>query len=199
MRAAAFLALLIPLGGCELYFGSGDDDDDDCLNGGAAEPGVPAIGQRNPWTGECVYQGGGIPPCSDEPPPDDGFGAPWYDADWGYCYFGCESLGESDCLAADGCRAIYIDAMGFGACWSTALSGPIRGGGCVGLDAEECSRHDDCTALHELKYCPPDSLCAPEPGNWLACQDGPPRRRLRRRRRRRPTAVTASTRRPAST
>ena len=50
------------------------------------------------------------------------------------------------------------EAFGFvyEACWPTAPSGPVRGGGCVGLDAQECSRHDDCVAQHDSDWsaCP---------------------------------------------
>ncbi|HLU68346.1 MAG TPA: hypothetical protein VKZ63_18810, partial [Kofleriaceae bacterium] len=66
---------------------------------------------------------------------------------WGYCESQCTGLDELTCIDTAGCRAIYV-AGAFGDCWSTDQNGPIQGGGCAGLDAYECSRHDDCSAVH---------------------------------------------------
>jgi hypothetical protein len=61
----------------------------------------------------------------------------------------------------------------FAACWATPPTGPIRGGGCGGLDAQTCSLHDDCSAVHFNQFCPPDSLCALTPAEYMYCQDEP--------------------------
>jgi hypothetical protein len=145
-------------GGCNLYF----DDDDPCLFGGgdsgyvdgAAEP---AVGLRNPQTGQCEFLGGGggTPPCDDacgpcpvsEPDP-----APL--PSWGFCESECTGLGESACPATPGCRGAYLvpgeldPGPRFYECWSVDMTGPVQGGGCEGLDAWACSVHDDCIAIH---------------------------------------------------
>src|SRR5690606_35778212 len=110
-------------------------------------------GQRNPETGECVYFGGGggggggcgdpCTPCAE--PAGEADRAP--PPTWGYCESQCTGLDERTCIDTAGCRAIYV-AGAFGDCWSTDQNGPIQGGGCAGLDAYECSRHDDCSAVH---------------------------------------------------
>lgn len=63
----------------------------------------------------------------------------------GACPAAAETASQADCLAADRCRAVYKDGSFF-ACWTTAPSGPIHTGVCVGLDAHECSRHDNCAS-----------------------------------------------------
>jgi len=160
--------VLLPLVGCGLYLG--DDDDDPCAGYDYAEPGIaiPAVGYRDPLNGTCQYYGGGPPydpycpagcPC-----PANGGGAPSPGAqiaapDWAQCDGFCEGLTEGDCKAADSCRAIYgctFDASGactastFAGCWGIPPSGPVAGSSCVGLDAEECSRHNDCSAVHQV-------------------------------------------------
>ena len=175
----ASVLMLCSLGGCELYFGG-----DDCAPTAGGADLAPLPGLRNPWTGECTYGGGGGGgggTCGGDVPAEPG--APWYDSTWGFCDSACTGLDEETCLAADACRAIYVDTRPscanpgtnviFTACWATAQDGPVRGGGCTALDAWECSRHDDCSALHELMPCAPDSLCEAEAASFLACQDEP--------------------------
>lgn len=60
----------------------------------------------------------------------------------------CASIDEAPCLSAVSCRAVYRDGGGYAGCRNTAPSGAVRGGACEGLDAYECSRHDDCVAVH---------------------------------------------------
>ena len=67
--------------------------------------------------------------------------------DFADCGSQCPAVGETACLASDGCRAAYRDGQ-FTACWSTAPSGPLHTGLCAGLDAHACSRHDNCTAWY---------------------------------------------------
>lgn len=146
------------LGGCTFYFG-GDDGDDICAYPAAESDEALAVEAfRNPDTGWCEdwWGGGGGGGCGavgDDP------GAPEPQPDWASCYGFCEGLGEADCLATPTCRAAYLDSgldadcapgfdcggAGFLGCWGTAPSGAIQGA-CEGLDAYQCSRHDDCTA-----------------------------------------------------
>nr|MBA3818940.1 hypothetical protein [Deltaproteobacteria bacterium] len=149
------IATLFLLAGCDLYFDGGDDPP--CAYGGEKEL-APAYEQRNPQTGQCEQFGGGgcderCGPC----PAYDTSGASGDQAaqpDWGSCYSQCEALDESSCVVTAGCRAAYTDfpnedrSPEFRGCWATALSGPVQGGGCVGLDAHACSRHDDCSAYY---------------------------------------------------
>jgi len=172
-------AVLAVTSGCQYYFG---DDDDDCLYGGA-EDRAPALELRNPYTGRCEYDsggGGGGGGCY------EGAGAEIADpidtSDWAVCYGGCEGLDEETCLATPGCRGGYVGSCpegldcddtwyDFYECWGTAPSGPVSDGDCWGLDALECSRHDNCVARHYPIPCPPDSLCDPpyELGNFESC------------------------------
>jgi len=145
MKRLVAVALPVLLAsGCSFY-----TSDDDCQYGG----GAPLfIALRNPVTGQCDGGGGGGDPCNpDKVPPESD--------DWAQCYGACDNLDEQSCLAAPGCRAAYVSSCieGFGCseesvtfygCWGTAPSGPVEGGGCEGLDAYECSRHDDCSAQH---------------------------------------------------
>lgn len=177
---ASLSLLLLGASGCHLYFG---DDDDDCSDYEA----YPWPGNRNPSSGQCEGGGGGGGGgCYDILPAEaDSEGAALYDPyyqDWAMCESGCEWLGEAECRAADACRAIYMPTRCEGAdcvtnevfvaCWGTAPSGAIQGGGCVGLDAYECSRHNDCIAVHEVA--PDDgigwfSYCGDE---VVVCDDG---------------------------
>jgi hypothetical protein len=168
-----YLALLIVLSGCGLYF-DGDDDPPPVCNGYGAE-GAP-LELRDPSTGACTSFGGwtGCDPYTDENC------CPQYAADlaplpdWGYCTSQCTGLDEASCLSAPGCNASYDLAVGapddagtgagFLGCWATAQSGPIEGGGCAGLDAYACSQHDDCSLYYEESAGATKFLqCGPEP------------------------------------
>ncbi len=139
---------------------------------------------RNPDSGQCepFYTGGGggcdacgscydAPTGAESPPPPD----------WAQCYGACESLDESACLAASGCRAAYVGGAFF-QCWGTAPSGPTQGGDCSALGAYECSRHDDCVAHHAAGAPGMFQSCAAEsstsdPGSCVgevACDALPP-------------------------
>ncbi len=168
-----YAAILLLLAGCDLYFGG--DDQPPCANwetgGGAVAPNQ----LRNPDTGLCESTGGGggcyayddvngCTPCAYDlaSPPSQ---------DWGSCYSKCEGLDEQSCLGASGCIAAYdentdyADAPSistFKGCWATAPSGPIQGGGCWELDAQQCSRHDDCSMYYGYgDGIPPNALVAP--------------------------------------
>lgn len=186
MRAPLALAALVLLPACHLYFG-GDDDCPDYggVRGGAAsadEAFDPGRNLRDPQSGTCQYFGGRgsggtqLPcdsrcgPCADEPPPD-GF-EPSEDAaplpTWGLCESACTGLGEDACLAAPGCRGIYSDVVcagdtcvpvRFAECWATDQE-QLPPATCGGLDADNCSRHDDCIAVHE-PTCIGDAITCP--------------------------------------
>lgn len=181
MRSALAIILTAPLlfgAGCMLYFGG---DDDPCAwpatEEGAGEPWELI----NPDTGQCEYFGGDYwcddACCS---------GADLWWPTWGACYSHCTDLDESTCLGTSGCRAAYLDpcrpgderctpgdTAAFYGCWATDTTGPIQGGGCDGLDALECSRHDDCVAIH-LDVCDGDDpgvhACL---GPFSTCRDEP--------------------------
>ena len=141
------LATLMPA--CNLYFG-GDGKPD----AGICNESPPAVAElRDPQSGECqgFSSGGG---CYGYP----GIDIAW--PDWAACYGPCDGLDEATCEATPACRAILVDTCPvcdalvpiqpevFAGCWGTAPSGPIEGGGCAGLDAQTCSEHDDCRAVH---------------------------------------------------
>jgi hypothetical protein len=190
-RVAIAVALFAPATGCSIYFGD-DAGDDVCIRGGeAGDQAFPSPGYRNPDNGVCEYGGGGG--CG----PTDSNGlseAPGALPDWASCESGCEWLAEGDCLAAAQCRGIYTrsflpDSDGDGEadcapespdcgggqvyseCWGIAPSGPATGESCYGLDAYNCSRHNDCIALYDYVANPSgdDNLvlqftsCEPEP------------------------------------
>lgn len=179
MRSLTWLVpltlLTVPLTACT----SGGDDD--CLYGAEDVPALAAP-LRNPESGQCEDWGGG----------GGGGGCDWATGadlapvpDWATCYGYCDSLDETSCLSASGCRAIYAsdcpegsdcftENFTFAGCWGTAPSGPIEGGGCDGLDAQSCSRHDDCVAHHYPGVCPADAPCDPtQVGNFEACAPEP--------------------------
>jgi hypothetical protein len=174
-----FLALLP---GCSVFFGDDDATGDDCstpvpgtnAGDGVALPPPNGGGLRNPTFGDCEFfgcSGGGLDGTGAPPPaPRAATAVP----DWGVCGSPCEMLDEDSCRRADACRAIYVDRcagsnepcarVDFATCWPTAPSGPVRGSECVGLDAQECSRHDDCVAVHF-----PDA--GGQPATFLGCQN----------------------------
>jgi hypothetical protein len=161
LTGAALLAAiaLSTTTGCSIYFG--DDDDDDCDYGyDEYDPG-PSIGYLDPVTGQCHYiggGGGGGGGCGVRPL-DQAEEAPGALPDEALCDTYCSGLDEPSCLATPGCRGGYLDfctgsggdcypVPSFYTCWATAPSGPVQGGDCYLFDPWECSRHDDCLAVH---------------------------------------------------
>ncbi len=148
-----FLLALAALPACNIYWG---DDGDDCEGNGD----VAFSGLRNPENGACESFGGGGGGCyQPQAEADDGARAPL--PDWGECPSACEQLTESDCWAAERCRAVYTvtecpqDALcdepptAFYGCWSIAPSGPAyERVACESLDAYDCSRHNDCVGVY---------------------------------------------------
>jgi hypothetical protein len=143
-------AIAVLLAGCDLYFGGGGDDvvDPPCEYGSGASV---AYEVRNPHNGRCEQQSGGGGWCDDRCIPCDDHGIA---QDWGACYGHCFGLPETACWTTSGCYAAYQDDLDdntrreFWGCWNTPPSGPVQGGGCANLDAYECSRHDDCSAVY---------------------------------------------------
>lgn len=172
------VCVLLVLGGC-LY----DEKPPVCNYGIAKEP--PAQEFRDPQTGVCQPFGGGgcgngCGPCAQ--------GAAIAVPDWGACAGKCDALAEQACLAEPGCHAAYQHHTNnpsdttpptFWGCWEVAASGPIEGGGCAGLDAQTCSRHDDCIEIYSTVNEPPPGTgfesCAAEPAQTcsnLTCATG---------------------------
>lgn len=148
--------------GCTLYFG--DDTGDDCqFDFGAADAEV-AAGLRNPQTNQCDFFGGGGGGCGDDTPAgaeSDSFQPS--PNDWAQCFTECEQLDETQCFAADRCRATYLQCppgadcfRQFSGCVGIAPSGPATGEACQGLDAYGCSRHNDCVAIYGTTDLPND-------------------------------------------
>lgn len=185
MKTTAALAFLsiFSLTGCDLWFGQNHCDD----SFGAAD--FEAIGVLDPQTAQCIDQGGGGGGgiCGDFA--DDAL-EPVPQQDFALCYSQCTELTEDECLTAPGCRAGYVSdcpegwdcdstTYTFHECWATAPSGPVQGA-CSGLDAYECSRHDDCIAYHyQGTACDGGTgsgNCLPDPtpglvGNFELCVD----------------------------
>lgn len=126
--------LVLAVAACDLYVDSpaGEDDCWDSPYG--------SVELRDPATGACVLFS--PEPCGTGEVPD-----------WGLCDSACEAItSEAACRAATGCRAVYVldgETLRFDACWATGV--PTAGGtlgDCVGLEADACSRREDCSAVH---------------------------------------------------
>lgn len=156
LRLALALALSIPLASACIY------ENNECLDTPTTD-GFPAPLLRNPNSGQCESfggggGGGGGNNCGDYDTQPADQEAPIFYPDWGVCYENCESLSEDDCLAATQCRGTYLseDAIDelsptapvFNECWSISNSGPYSTEGCGTYDAEECARHNECSAVH---------------------------------------------------
>lgn len=166
----AFVAVVLAIApACTIYWGG--DDDIDCPAGGQ-EPGLDP-GLVNPVTLQCETFGGGG--CGCGPCPATEAGGNESDAiafpSWGSCASPCIGLGESECITTPACRTAYDYACLFTdgpcpaltpflGCYPVDTTGPVNGTPCEGLDAWECSRHDDCLGAYS-----PDvgfRICAPE-------------------------------------
>ena len=157
-------------GGCNLHLGD-DGDDDACGDDYDGDDVRPLEGEDsleaplpellNPETLQCeTYGYGYCDPCYEDCPdiPADPVPVPT----WAYCNGACDALAEADCRLATECRATYDYGCYTGTgpcsaltpflgCHGVDMTGPVDGGGCVGLDAQDCSRHNDCLALHSLQ------------------------------------------------
>tara|TARA_R110002073_G_scaffold123819_1_gene267620 strand:- start:15614 stop:16447 length:834 start_codon:yes stop_codon:yes gene_type:complete len=130
----------------------------------------PLPGLRNPYTGQCDYYGGGGGggggnggSCGDFGGSTEPAGDRAPIPDWGICDGFCESLVEDDCLQAEECRGAYSDPCldgsdgqcefvepAFYQCWAVSPGDGYSEEGCSTYDAEECSRHNECSAVHAI-------------------------------------------------
>ena len=178
---------VLPLGACNLYF-SGGDDPEPCEFGGGTNDAPSTDFEdapqqlRNPQTGQCesFFGGGGGWTCDDTcgpcPAGSDSAGTPIFIPSWGVCEGMCNGLDENTCLATNACRGIYTGA-GFQECWQTDqdVPTPKTPVDCNGLEAQECSRFDYCSALHRGscegqgadEAGEPAFVCAPE--EFVSC------------------------------
>jgi hypothetical protein len=174
MRYLFLLALILgSVPGCVLVFDDNHGDDDVCL-AGAPEPAALPAPQRNPETLTCESFGGGgggcpigCGPCAEAPSPPI--------PSWGACNGACESLSESECGQAAGCRVVkdavcavrggcFTDFVG---CFATdRITDPAVD--CFdALDGSSCSRNAECTAYHRVtpaaiaQDARPFALCTP--------------------------------------
>ncbi|MEO8706792.1 MAG: hypothetical protein ABI867_42590 [Kofleriaceae bacterium] len=133
------LAAVTLLAGCDLYFSNNDD----CF-----ETADDVASVRNPDTGECQAFGGCNESCG------NCSAETFVNPDWAFCGDSCELLDQETCTITAGCRVALTNDFptdgppAFRGCWGVAPSGPIQGRQCEGLDALECSRHDDCSAVY---------------------------------------------------
>jgi len=151
MRRLVLASLLLAyLTACTIYLG--DDGDDVPCQYDVIAP----LRLVNPSNLSCEDFSSGCPdecgPCtldSDEPIPT-----------WGYCDSGCSGLDELACAVTSGCRTAHdwgcftgdgpcTAEVSYLGCFAVDTTGPVQGA-CPGLDAYECSRHDDCIALHDF-------------------------------------------------
>jgi hypothetical protein len=162
------IAFALLTSGCDLYFNGGDDE---CKP--IAEPAFVPNEYRDPNTGECQLFGGGCDPHCDPncAPTAEDVAFP----DWGSCYSQCEGLAANQCMATPGCFAAFYDwptqdrKPEFRACFQTAPSGPVAGA-CTNLDAQQCSRHDNCIAFYEG---PETTRTSPIRQTFLSCAAEP--------------------------
>jgi len=165
MRLALFAVVLAVAPACTIHWGG---DDDIICPQGDQEPGLD-LGLVNPYTLVCEsFGGGGCGAFASDTPAESDALAPL--PSWGSCASSCIGLTESQCIATPACRTAYDHACLFTdgpcpaltpflGCYPVDTTGPVQGP-CEGLDAWECSRHDDCLATYS-----PDigfRQCAPE-------------------------------------
>ncbi len=156
------LTVLLVTPGCQIYFGNHGDDD--CVNGGAENGIAPLVTLLNPESFQCEdpypHNGGNCKDVGGTPRPrsNSDTSRPGSEIDWAQCVSACTGLSENDCLRSDGCRALYNEGGSncpngscdfYDSCVGTAPSGPVRYGSCDGLNAYDCSLHDDCSVVRQ--------------------------------------------------
>jgi hypothetical protein len=167
---AALALLLTPA--CVIHWG-GDDDDIICpLNAEDDGEGfaAPAPGLRNPFNLQCEFFGGGGGCRGGLEGEADLAPVPT----WGQCESTCDFLAENECIATSACRTAYDHnclltdgpcpaLTPFIGCFPVDTTGPVQGS-CEGLDAQECSRHDNCLSTYTVDSggVRQFSLCMPE-------------------------------------
>lgn len=166
---------------CTIHWGG--DDDIICPQGGE-EPGIADPGLVNPQNNQCEWFGGGGCGCGTPCPAlaDAEADALAPVPSWGSCASPCIGLTENQCINTPACRTAYdwgclfTDALcpletPFLGCYPVDTTGPVNGTSCEGLDAWECSRHDDCLGAYSpdvgfrqcapelVPECPPNADC----------------------------------------
>jgi hypothetical protein len=153
-RLLPALALAVASGACVLHLG--DDDSDGGVCAAADVAGTLLV---DPETLACTeFTFGGCGPCGPCPEPLPPIPS------WGACQSQCTGLPEVACDQTDGCRSAYDHAcltgdgpctafQPFLGCFAIDSTGPAPGS-CAGLDAFQCSRHDNCLATYR-----DDGLC----------------------------------------
>lgn len=140
------LACALAAGGCILHLG--DDDDTKCpalADGTAGAPAGTSLLDPGDLVCKEVFFGGGCGIPEDVPT-------------WADCQTQCTGLSSDACAAAPGCRqawdeiCLLTDAIctlpdPYYGCFAVDKTGPVQGS-CANLDAEECSRHDDCMGTY---------------------------------------------------
>lgn len=153
LRLLPALALALPSSACLIHLG--DDDATPC----ALSDTEPAFDVAltlllDPSTLTCVqFDFGSCNACGECPPGPLG-ALP----SWGACQSQCTGLSEIACDNTAGCRTTYDHACLTGegpctaftpflGCFAIDMTGPAEGS-CEGLDAFECSRHENCLATY---------------------------------------------------
>jgi hypothetical protein len=150
LRFALAGSLVALFGGCSLYFDNHTPapDAQEC-----AEPAIPALVLVNPQDLVCqTFSSGGGCGCGVPCAPTTGVDIPT----WGNCYSSCDQLGESDCLATDGCHVTrdWVSYWGnlpsFLGCYANDTSGPTtQAEPCAARGAEDCAADSSCTGLYQ--------------------------------------------------
>ena len=137
------LLVLIALGGCDLYFGDGDDDP--CAYDGYGTGAEPAANMlRNPYTGTCEAFGGYYPPCDDKcgpcayPADDSDGGVPPQTTDGGSAPDGMTGTGSGGSGGGSG-TADLAPLPNWAQCYSS----------CDGLDERSCIAQGGCQAAYD--------------------------------------------------
>lgn len=172
-RLASVVWLLALVSGCDLYWNNNGDDD--CKYYSYEGDIAPSVGVRNPTTGQCEGGWGGCDnPCA--PCAAEDLGGAVAQPDWASCQSACTGLAENACIAQAGCQASYDlsgSAATFAGCFETAPSGPVSTGTCAGLDAHECTRHDNCSTFYRpgvFDHCAAESTSSA--CNAISCGPG---------------------------
>ena len=159
MRIASLgvlVALALAPTACVIHLGDDDDEPVPCATTGDGTAGAPfGTFVIDPSTLTCVEA---TFPCDGTCGPCDLPGGPTSPS-WAPCQSQCTGLDEQTCASTPGCRQAWdfqcmlTDAIctlpdnGYFGCFAVDTTGPEQGA-CDDLDAETCSRHDDCMALY---------------------------------------------------